>query len=271
MNDVTDTDLDLGLEASLDAIAYKAERAASRRLARAQGLSDAQALRRTLELSAGQAGLATLVTQRLALREAEAARAAARVAQRAAGKARRDRAHESGHDGGHDGEPARPHAWRAWFDGSARPNPGRCALGVLLRGPDGAAIELAQPAGHGDSSDAEYRALIALLETALAHGVDDLAIHGDSQVVIGDVTGPDAHAAPVLRAYRDAARALLARFGRVSLRWVPRHKNQPADALSQRALPRLDSGVEPAAELATEPTTELVTEPDAQHALRTTA
>ena len=209
----------------LQTIAYKAERAASRRLARSHGLSDAQALRRTLELRAGRAGLAALVAERLALRAAESARAGARVQAQASARAARD-ARQAG----------RPSAWQAWFDGSARPNPGRCAIGVLLRGPVGAGLELSLPAGHGDSSDAEYRALIALLEAALAQGADDLAIHGDSQVVIGDVSGPDARAAPALRAYRERARALLARFDNVSLRWVPRHRNALADALSQRAL-----------------------------------
>src|SRR5438874_1140079 len=222
MNDRSNPDLypepDLEHDLDLGAIAYKAERAASRRLARAQGLSDQQALRKTLESSAGQAGLAALVAERLALRDTDAARAAARESLRATAKARRDARHDAPVG-------TSPHAWRAWFDGSARPNPGRCAIGVLLRGPDGAAIELSQAAGHGDSSDAEYRALIALLETALAHGADDLAIHGDSQVVINDVTGPDIEAAAALRHHRDAARTLLARFDRVSLRWVPRHKN----------------------------------------------
>jgi ribonuclease HI len=214
----------------LQTIAYKGERAASRRLARTHGLSDEQALRRTLEIAAGQAGLPALVAERLALREAESARAAAREQVRASAHAEREARDKEGPSGG-------PAAWRAWFDGSARPNPGRCAIGVLLCGPDGARVELSQPAGVGDSSDAEYRALIALLEAALEQGADDLTIHGDSQVVIGDVSGPDFHAAPVLRAYRDRARALLARIEHVSLRWVPRHKNQIADALSQRALP----------------------------------
>lgn len=209
----------------LQAIAYKAERATSRRLARTQGLSDEQALRRTLELAAGRAGLAALVAERLALRAAEAARTAARAQQRAHAKAEREARHAG-----------QPSAWRAWFDGSARPNPGRCAIGVLLRGPDGRSTELSLPAGHGDSSVAEYRALIALLEAALAQGADDLTIYGDSQVVIGDVGGPDACAAPALRVYRDNARALLARIERASLRWVPRHRNALADALSQRAL-----------------------------------
>ena len=213
----------------LQAIAFKAERAASRRLARAQGLTDEQALRRTLELAAGRAGLAALVADRLAQRAAASARADARAQLRTQLRASARAEREAHHAG-------RPSAWRAWFDGSARPNPGRCAIGVLLRGPGGVELALSQPAGTGDSSAAEYRALIALLETALAHGADDLAIHGDSQVVIGDVSAPDAFAAPALRAYRDTARALLARIDRVSLRWVPRHRNGLADALSQRAL-----------------------------------
>jgi ribonuclease HI len=252
MNDLPDPDPDLAghPDAALSAIAYKGERAASVRLARAQGLSDEQALRRTLHLVAGKAGLAALVAGRLALREAESARAQVRESLRAAAKAR--------HDGRHDAHAAaRPGAWQAWFDGSARPNPGRCAIGVLLRGPDGIEVELSRPAGHGDSSEAEYRALIALLESALAHGAADLAIHGDSQVVIGDVTGPDLHAAAALRTYRNAARALLARFERVSLRWVPRHRNGEADALSQRALAP-ESEPEPETETEPEPRSDLI-------------
>jgi ribonuclease HI len=207
----------------LQQIAYKGERAASRRLAAAQGLSDEQALRRTLELKAGQAGLAALVEARTADRQAQASRSAARDAVREQARLRQARRH--------DGAAS---TWRAWFDGSARPNPGRCGIGARLEGPGGA-VEISQPAGYGNSSEAEYRALIALLEAAVAHGVSGLTIYGDSQVVIGDATCPDAHAAPALHAYRSAARALMARIDGLALRWVPRHKNQQADALSQRA------------------------------------
>lgn len=211
----------------LDQAAYKSERAASRRLARTLGLSAGDALRRTLQASAGQAGLAALVTARAALRARDAERDAARAALRAAAKARRD----ARHDG-------RPTAWRGWFDGSARPNPGRCGIGALLRGPDGSAVEIARDAGHGNSSEAEYAALVAVLEAALAQGAADLTLYGDSRVVIDDVTGPDAFAAPALSAWRIRARALLAQLPQATLRWVPRHKNTAADALSQRALDR---------------------------------
>jgi len=205
----------------LDRIAYKAERAASLRLAQAEGLTAGQALRRTLEQVAGVAGLAALVEMRTGMLAAQAARDAARASAQAAATSRRD---------------AQPTAWRGWFDGSAKPNPGRCGIGVRIEGPDGVRVELAEPAGHGNSSEAEYRALIALLEAAVAHGAHDLTVHGDSRVVIDDVTGPDLYAAPVLAAYRDRARALLAQLPDVRLRWVPRHKNTGADALSQRAL-----------------------------------
>jgi ribonuclease HI len=218
MNDLADDD-------QLAQAAYKSERTASRRLARALGLSEGEALRRTLETRAGQAGLAALLAERALLRARDAERAAARLALQAAGKARRDARHTG-----------RPTPWRAWFDGSARPNPGRCGIGALLAGPDGVAAEIARDAGYGNSSEAEYAALVAVLEAALEHGAHDIAIYGDSRVVIDDVAAPDALAAPALAAWRARARALLARLPQATLRWVPRHKNREADALSQRAL-----------------------------------
>ena len=210
----------------LERIAYKAELAASRRLARTTGLSAGQALRRTLELAAGVTGLAALVEARTAMLAAQAARDAARAFARAAAQARHD---------------SRPATWRGWFDGSAKPNPGRCGIGVRLDGPGGVHVEIARPAGHGNSSEAEYRALIALLEAAVAHGAHDLTICGDSRVVIDDVNGPDLYCAPALASCRARVHVLLAEVPGVRLRWVPRHKNLDADALSQRALATFSS------------------------------
>jgi ribonuclease HI len=207
----------------LEQAAYKRERSASRRLAARTGMSLEQALRETLEKSAGAAGLARMLAERAAESMAVERRAAARMAARQEALARRQARHHSG-----------PGAWRAWFDGSARPNPGSCTIGALLHGPDGEVIEIARPAGYGNSSEAEYRALIALLEAAVRHGSHQLTIYGDSQVVVDDVNGPDHQAARALLPYRDAVHALLAQLRDVSLRWIPRHKNTAADALSQR-------------------------------------
>ncbi|MEW6759910.1 MAG: ribonuclease HI family protein [Pseudomonadota bacterium] len=208
--------------AALLAAAFKSELAASRRLAQRSGLSDTEALHTTLSLRAGAAGLEQLLRERAADRlrseqalEARRALAAAALARRQPGAAAT--------------------VWRAWFDGSARPNPGRCTLGAVLEGPGGVQVELSRGIGHGDSSEAEYQALVAVLEAAVAHGAVGLTIHGDSQVVIDDVNAPDFAASPALRAWRKQARDLLARLPGATLRWIPRHKNGRADALSQRA------------------------------------
>lgn len=208
----------------LESAANKTERAASRRLSRRTGIPFQQALHATLTESAGPAGLAQLLEARAAMRADEAACKRARLAAREQGAQRQRLRHGSA-----------PTDWQAWFDGSARPNPGRCAIGALLRGPGGALVELSQAVGHGNSSQAEYLALIAVLEAALAHGAGALTVYGDSQVVIDDVNGPFDAGSAALRDYRARAHALLARLPAVTLRWIPRHRNGEADALSQRA------------------------------------
>jgi ribonuclease HI len=49
------------------------------------------------------------------------------------------------------------------------------------------------------------------------------------------MNGSDADAARSLSELRRTALALAARLRGVALRWIPRHKNTAADALSQRA------------------------------------
>lgn len=210
--------------ARLSTAAFKTELSASRLLSRRTGCSQEEALRATLQAAAGAAPLAELIAARDAARSAVAERADLRNALRAAALAKR----QARHDG-------RPTPWRAWFDGSAHPNPGDCGIGALLQGPAGERHEISRAAGYGNSSEAEYRALVALLESALVHGADGLTIYGDSKVVIDDVNGPDATAAASLQPCRQAALALIAQLRGVTLRWIPRHKNGAADALSQRA------------------------------------
>jgi ribonuclease HI len=210
--------------ARLLSAAFKSELSASRRLSSRTGRSPEQALRETLAASAGAGTLADLLAARAALTAADDARAATRRNERAASLARR----QTRHDG-------MPTAWRAWFDGSAHPTPGYCGSGALLKGPAGELVEISRAAGYGNSSEAEYRALIALLEAAVRSGAHGLTIYGDSKVVIDDVNGSYAAAAVSLHACRQTALALIAQLSDVTLRWIPRHKNVEADALSQLA------------------------------------
>lgn len=214
--------------ATLFAAAFKGELAASRKLAERTGMPPADALRATLAQRAGLAGLDQLLRERAAERLRSQHTAQKRRAHAEAALARRVQVPGTT-------------AWRAWFDGSARPNPGRCGIGAVLEGPGGVQVELSRTLGHGNSSEAEYLALIAVLAAAVEHGAQAVAVHGDSQVVIDDVNAPDCASAPGLRELRDQAHALLARLPGATLRWIPRHKNHRADALSQRAVPPLPS------------------------------
>lgn len=212
----------------LTTLAYQAEHVAARRLARRDGIGEQLALQIVMEQKAGDAGLASLLAQRSAARQRDSDLAAHKLArQNVAGLARQAR---------RDG-PATP--WRGWFDGSAHPNPGRCGIGALLTGPHGIRLEISQAAGHGNSSEAEYLALIALLEAAQQAGAAGITICGDSQVVIDDASGARAPA-PSLQAHRLRAQALMAQLPALTLRWIPRHRNDRADALSQAGVLRHD-------------------------------
>ena len=126
--------------------------------------------------------------------------------------------------------------WRGWFDGAAEPtNPGERSIGGLLLGPEGQRIEISEARGHGTNNEAEYMALIAVLQAAIAAGAASVAIFGDSQVVVNQVRGAWAVKSPTLQAYCAQAKPLL-RLAKARISWVPREENEPADVLSKRAL-----------------------------------
>ena len=133
--------------------------------------------------------------------------------------------------------PAANDCWQAWFDGSALPNPGRIGIGAVVLSPDGRRFEKSAPlALHGCNNQAELQALCAALELAHVAGARRLRICGDSDVAIRYVTGPDSTKIAALSALVMQARAWLARFDEVQLRWVPRHRNVAADHLCRQAL-----------------------------------
>jgi ribonuclease HI len=204
---------------TLATAAFKGERVAARRLAARMQLTEAQAL---LQVLTGRwCGRVGAVDGR--------ARAAAPTRRRTApGKTGAGGAQA----GGAQGQLAAVAAWRGWFDGSAHPNPGQIGIGALLCGPDGQRVEISRRAGHGNSSEAEYLALTALLEAAVEMGATGLAVYGDSQVVVNDVNLGAARGA---KDWKHIARGGGAdgALGEVQLRWVPRHRNGDADRLSQ--------------------------------------
>ena len=217
------------LPEQLTAIAYQREMVAARRLAARNDLPVIVALQRILQASAANGSLDELIAARQYQAAAQQARRAARKKQQADRRA--DKMQFKAQLKSPD-----PDRWQAWFDGACHPNPGKMSIGVLLLNPCGATTEISRVIGWGDSSEAEYRALIAVLQAAGMEQVQKLIIYGDSRVVLDDVQTDDLKGSKILRPLRAQAQPLMATIPDLELRWIPRARNSTADALSQAAI-----------------------------------
>jgi ribonuclease HI len=136
-----------------------------------------------------------------------------------------------------EGTPQIDAGWRAWFDGSALPNPGRMGIGFVLQAPDGSTDERSFVTREvGCNNEAELNALCALLELAREKGARHLQVYGDSDVAVKYANGVDSTEIERLHALVLRTQDLLRSFDAVSLSWVPRHRNEAADELARRAL-----------------------------------
>ncbi|MGD2252225.1 MAG: ribonuclease HI family protein [Anaerolineales bacterium] len=119
---------------------------------------------------------------------------------------------------------ALPHNISLVFDGGSRGNPGPAYGSFLLRG---APLAASKPdrlsLGYGTNNEAEYQSLIfglqALQERLMSQGIDpkqvSLTIHGDSQLVLSQLSGEWKAKDSRMRGLRDQALALLATLGEV--------------------------------------------------------
>lgn len=133
-------------------------------------------------------------------------------------------------------EPDRGGRVHAYFDGASRGNPGPAAVGWVLVSGDGIVAEGSERIGRATNNQAEYEALLAVLEAAAEFGFDEIEIRGDSQLVEKQVKGAWDTNDPELREKRVRARELLEQFEEWSLTHIPREVNDRADELANEAL-----------------------------------
>lgn len=126
-----------------------------------------------------------------------------------------------------------PHA-DIWFDGACLGNPGPMGAGVVVQCA-GKRRTLAKPLGKGTNNRAEYEAAIAGLSLALALHATSATLHGDSQLILRQLSGQYKVKDASLRTLHAQAKALMAELGEVKLEWVPREENVEADELSKAA------------------------------------
>lgn len=136
-----------------------------------------------------------------------------------------------------------------YFDGASRGNPGPAGAGAVLFDASGQEIwSAARPLGNRTNNEAEYEALILLLAEAACRDLKSLVVRGDSQLVIRQMKREwkirEPRLAELARQARSSAIAL-----NVIYQWVPRERNERADALSNEALDGPGRAPAPSAEV----------------------
>jgi ribonuclease HI len=124
-----------------------------------------------------------------------------------------------------------------WTDGGARGNPGPAAFAYVLEAEDGTVL-----AAHGEAigvatnNVAEYSALVAGLEGALARGVSELEVVSDSELMVKQMRGEYKVKNEALRELSLRAGRLAREIGAVRYTAVRREHNALADRLVNEAL-----------------------------------
>jgi ribonuclease HI len=122
-------------------------------------------------------------------------------------------------------------------DGGARGNPGPAAYGYVLEAEDGTVLDArGETIGVATNNVAEYRALIAGLEKAVALGIDEVEVVSDSELLVKQMQGEYRVKNEALRELNDEANSLERKLGRVRYKAVRREHNELADKLVNDAL-----------------------------------
>jgi ribonuclease HI len=123
-----------------------------------------------------------------------------------------------------------------YFDGACRGNPGEASVGWVIVTSDGIVADGGERIGTATNNQAEYEALITVLEAARDYGFDEVEIRGDSELIVKQVHGEYDTNDPDLRERRVTVHELLREFEDWTLEHVPREVNERADELANEAL-----------------------------------
>ncbi len=128
-----------------------------------------------------------------------------------------------------------------YTDGGSRGNPGPAAFAYVLSDADGTVLEARGEAiGIATNNVAEYRALVAGLESAGTHAVERLEVRSDSELMVKQMRGEyRVKNKDLQELFLLASRAARA-VGAVTYVHVRREHNELADRLVNEALDAFD-------------------------------
>lgn len=122
-------------------------------------------------------------------------------------------------------------------DGVSRGNPGRAAIGAIIRDERGGLVaSISQSIGRATNNQAEYRAIIAALEKALSLGAGRVELNSDSELVVRQIKGQYRVKKDTLRPLYENVMQLKSRLESFKIKHVPRQQNREADKLANAAL-----------------------------------
>ena len=128
---------------------------------------------------------------------------------------------------------------KLFTDGGSRGNPGPAAYAFVLEAEDGTVLDARGEAiGVATNNVAEYSALVAGLERAVAAGVSELEVISDSELLVKQMRGEYRVKNRALQTLFLEASGLARKLHRVRYTAVPREQNELADGLVNEALDR---------------------------------
>ena len=128
-------------------------------------------------------------------------------------------------------------------DGASRGNPGRAAIGAVIRDQHGKVVcRISRAIGIATNNQAEYQALIAALREAISLGARRVDIKVDSELVVRQALGGYRVKNAGLKPLHRELVTLLASLERFSLAHMPGEDNHEAHHLAGLALRPSRSG-----------------------------
>jgi ribonuclease HI len=127
-----------------------------------------------------------------------------------------------------------------YADGACWGNPGPAAIGAVIKdGEQKKLVEISQYIGKGTNNQAEYRAVIAALKSAMKFNADEIVLHLDSELVIKQLAGEYKVKNNLLRPLYIEAVELVKKFKNLSIDHVGHYGNEEAHDLAKAALKRV--------------------------------
>jgi len=122
------------------------------------------------------------------------------------------------------------------FDGGSSGNPGPAAAAYIIEVDGEVVMKKGHFLGFHTNNEAEYEALVRGLQCAKELHINDLAVVGDSELVIRQMLGYYRVRSERLKELHARALSIAASFRKISFRHIKRDENKAADRIIYRTI-----------------------------------